>query len=315
MVLGYSHPAMAVFLLRRLLDLVPTIIGVSMAVFLIVRLVPGDPARLIAGTDAKEEDIVQIRRQLGLDEPVPVQYARFVAGVVTGDFGRSLRNRQPVTTLIAARLPATLQLAGASLLVTLLVGLPIGVLAAVRRGGLLDTASMVVALLGVSVPGFGLGLGLIWLFAVNLRWLPTSGDGTPAHLVLPALTLGAASTAIVARMTRAGLLEALSQEYVRTARAKGLPERAVLLGHALRNALIPTITVVGLQLGFLLAGSVVTETVFAWPGVGRLLVESVLVRDYPMIQAIVLLFSVIFLLSSLLVDLGYGLLDPRIRVS
>jgi peptide/nickel transport system permease protein len=304
---------MASYLLRRGMDLVLTLLGVSIVIFMIIRLVPGDPARLIVGTEATEADVRNIRRQLGLNAPLPVQYLRYLDALAKGDLGRSLRNRQPVTALLRARLPNTLTLAGASLAVTLVIGVGTGMLAAIRRGTAFDTASMVFALIGVSMPGFWLGLMLIFLFAVRLGWLPTSGAGGIKHLILPAVTLGVGNAAIIARLTRANLLEVLHQEYVRTARAKGLRPRSVLIGHAMRNAIIPTLTVLGLQWGTLLAGSVVIETVFAWPGVGRLLVDSVAVRDYPVIQACVLLFALVFMLTNLLVDVAYALLDPRIR--
>ena len=291
----------------------PTLFGVSIVVFMIVRMVPGDPARLIAGVEASEADVTNIRRQLGLTDSLPQQYARFLSGVVTGDFGRSLKNHQPVLAIIAQQLPYTVQLAAASLVVTLSIGLTAGVLAAVKRGTVLDSGSMVLALLGVSMPSFWLGLMMIFLFAVTLRWLPTSGAGSLRHLIMPAITLGIGSVGIVARMTRASLLEVLGQDFVRTAVAKGLHRRAVVMKHALRNAMIPTATVVGVQIGTLLAGSVVTETVFAWPGAGRLLVDSVAFRDYPLIQATILLFALVFMLANLLVDVSYAVLDPRIR--
>ncbi len=304
---------MGSYLLRRGMDLVLTLFGVSIVIFMIIRLVPGDPARLIVGTEATEADVRNIRGQLGLNAPLPVQYLRYLDALAKGDLGRSLRNRQPVTVLLRARLPNTLTLAGASLAVTLVIGVGIGMLAAIRRGTAFDTASMIFALIGVSMPGFWLGLMLIFFFAVRLGWLPTSGAGGIKHLILPAVTLGVGNAAIIARLTRANLLEVLHQEYVRTARAKGLRPRSVLIGHAMRNAIIPTLTVLGLQWGALLAGSVVIETVFAWPGVGRLLVDSVAVRDYPVIQACVLLFALVFMLTNLLVDVAYALLDPRIR--
>jgi len=291
---------MGSYLLRRGMDLVLTLFGVSIVIFMIIRLVPGDPARLIVGTEATEADVRNIRGQLGLNAPLPVQYLRYLDALAKGDLGRSLRNRQPVTALLRTRLPNTLTLAGASLAVTLVIGVGTGMLAAIRRGTAFDTASMVFALIGVSMPGFWLGLMLIFLFGIK-------------HLILPAVTLGVGNAAIIARLTRANLLEVLHQEYVRTARAKGLRPRGVLVGHAMRNAIIPTLTVVGLQWGTLLAGSVVIETVFAWPGVGRLLVDSVAVRDYPVIQACVLLFALVFMVTNLLVDVAYALLDPRIR--
>ena len=304
---------MLAYVVRRFAEMVPTLVGVSIVVFMIVRMVPGDPARIIAGVEASEADVMNIRRQLGLTDSLPQQYARFLRGAVTGDFGRSLKNRQPVLAIVAQQLPYTVQLAVASLVVTLSLGLSTGVLAAVKRGTVLDSGSMVLALLGVSMPSFWLGLMMIFLFAVTLRWLPTSGAGSLRHLIMPAITLGVGSVGIVARMTRASLLEVLSQDFVRTAVAKGLHRRAVVMKHALRNAMIPTATIVGVQIGTLLAGSVVTETVFAWPGAGRLLVDSVAFRDYPLIQATILLFALVFMLASLVVDLSYAMLDPRIR--
>jgi len=302
-----------IYIMRRLVEMVPTLVGVSIVVFMMVRMVPGDPARLVAGLEASEADVTNIRRQLGLTESIPVQYARFARGLITGDLGRSLKNRQPVLTIMAQQFPYTLQLAVASLVVSVAVGLGAGVLAAVKRGTAIDTGSMVFALLGVSMPSFWFGLMLIFLFAVTLRWLPTSGAGGFRNLIMPAITLGVGSVGIIARMTRASLLEALGEDFVRTAVAKGLPRRAVVVKHALRNALIPTTTVVGVQFGTLLAGSVVTETVFAWPGAGRMLVDSVAFRDYPVIQGTVLLFAVIFMVTTLLVDISYAFLDPRIR--
>ncbi len=304
---------MVTYVARRFAEMAPTLVGVSIVVFMIVRMVPGDPARLIAGVEASEADVTNIRRQLGLTDSLPQQYVRFLRGVVTGDFGRSLKNHQPVLAIIAQQLPYTVQLAAASLVVTLSIGLTAGVLAAVKRGTVFDSGSMVLALLGVSMPSFWLGLMMIFLFAVTLRWLPTSGAGSPRHLIMPAITLGMGSVGIVARMTRASLLEVLGQDFVRTAVAKGLHRRAVVMKHALRNAMIPTATVVGVQIGTLLAGSVVTETVFAWPGAGRLLVDSVAFRDYPLIQATILLFALVFMLANLLVDVSYAILDPRIR--
>ena len=304
---------MIAYVARRFAEMVPTLVGVSIVVFMIVRMVPGDPARLIAGVEASEADVMNIRRQLGLTDSLPQQYLRFLRGAVIGDFGRSLKNRQPVLAIVAQQLPYTVQLAAASLVVTLSIGVSTGVLAAVKRGTVLDSGSMVLALLGVSMPSFWLGLMMIFLFAVTLRWLPTSGAGSLRHLVMPAITLGVGSVGIVARMTRASLLEVLSQDFVRTAVAKGLHRRAVVMKHAFRNAMIPTATIVGVQIGTLLAGSVVTETVFAWPGAGRLLVDSVAFRDYPLIQATILLFALVFMLASLVADLSYAVLDPRIR--
>lgn len=298
-----------------MLDLLIALLGVSLIIFMSVRMVPGDPARLIAGTEASESDIAAVRERLGLTDSLPVQYARYMRGLITADMGRSLRNNQPVTEILAARLGPTLQLAAASLVVAVVIGLLSGVIAAVRRGTLIDIGSMVLALLGASMPSFWLGLLLILLFSVTLRWFPTGGDESLRHLVLPAITLGAGNAAIIARLVRANLLEVLQQDFIRTAKAKGLPPSRVLVWHALRNAMIPTVTILGLQWGTLLAGSVVTETVFAWPGLGRLLIDSVTVRDYPVIQGAVLVFALVFMVTNLLVDVAYAVLDPRIRLS
>jgi peptide/nickel transport system permease protein len=298
-----------------MLDLLIALLGVSLIIFMSVRMVPGDPARLIAGTEASESDIAAVRERLGLTDSLPVQYARYMRGLLTADMGRSLRNNQPVTEILAARLGPTLQLAAASLVVAVVIGLLSGVIAAVRRGTLIDIGSMVLALLGASMPSFWLGLLLILLFSVTLRWFPTGGDESLRHLVLPAITLGAGNAAIIARLVRANLLEVLQQDFIRTAKAKGLPPSRVLVWHALRNAMIPTVTILGLQWGTLLAGSVVTETVFAWPGLGRLLIDSVTVRDYPVIQGAVLVFALVFMVTNLLVDVAYAVLDPRIRLS
>lgn len=305
---------MGPFLARRLVDLAIALIGVSFIVFMSVRLVPGDPARLIAGTEASEQDVAEIREKLGLNDSAITQYGRYMSGLARGDMGRSLRNSQPVTDLLAKRLPPTLKLAVASILVAIVVGMISGITAAVRRGTVLDVGSMLLALLGASMPSFWLGLILILVFSVNLRWFPTGNDGGIRHLVLPAITLGTANAAIIARLVRANLIEAYQQDFVRTARAKGLAPHAVLTWHALRNAMIPTVTVLGLQWGTLLAGSVVTETVFAWPGLGRLLIDAVAVRDYPVIQGAVLVFALVFMLTNLMVDVSYAILDPRIRL-
>jgi peptide/nickel transport system permease protein len=301
------------YTVRRLVYLIPTLFGVSLVVFMVLRLTPGDPAEKLCGVEASQEDVAQIREELGLNDSLLTQYGRFLADAITGDFGQSYRTKRPVTQEIMARLPATLQLAATSLLVSIVIGLITGIISSLRQYSLLDHATMVAALLGISMPSFWLGLMLMWGFSVKLGWFPTTGYGTWRHLVLPSITLGAASAAIIARMTRSSLLEVLRQDYVRTAYAKGLDGKTVILRHALKNALIPTITVVGLQLGGLLAGAVVTETVFAWPGIGRLLVDSVSNRDYTVVQGTVLLFALIFMLTNLLVDLSYAYVDPRIR--
>lgn len=304
---------MSQYLLKRILLAAPVLLGVSVIVFAMIRLIPGDPAQVMAGQAATQEIVREIRQSLGLDRPIVVQYAYFVRNITRGDLGRSLFNGAPVTEELAQRLPRTVRLALASVAVALLIGVPAGILSATRHLSWLDSAVMVVALAGVSMPVFWLGLNLILIFAVRLQWLPAIGHETWKHLILPSVTLGAASAAIIARMTRSAMLEVLRQDYVRTARAKGVIEQTVIGRHALRNALIPVVTVVGLQLGTLLSGAVLTESVFAWPGVGRLLVDAVLARDYPIIQGTVLLIATMFVLLNVVVDMAYAVLDPRIR--
>jgi ABC-type dipeptide/oligopeptide/nickel transport system permease component len=301
------------YLVARSVLAVPVLLGVSVMVFALIRLIPGDPAQLMAGQAATEDVVREIRRSLGLDRPLVVQYGYFLRNAVRGDLGRSLFNGAPVRDELAQRFPRTVRLAAASMLVALLIGIPAGILSATRHLSWVDSLVMVAALAGVSVPVFWLGLNLILIFAVRLAWLPAFGYETWRHLILPSVTLGTASAAIIARMTRSSMLEVLRQDYVRTARAKGVAERVVVSRHALRNALIPVATVVGLQLGTLLSGAVLTENVFAWPGVGRLLVDAVLARDYPVVQGAVLLIATTFVVLNLLVDVLYALLDPRIR--
>lgn len=304
---------MFVFLLRRLAGAVPVLLAVTVLVFLMLHAVPGDPARVIGGTDATEEQVREIRRDLRLDDALPLQYARFLARAAAGDLGTSYVTGEPVALEVGRRLGATVELALASLVLTVLVGMTVGVVSAARAGGVADTLGMAGALLAVSIPSFWLGLVLQIVFALQLGWLPSAGRDGLASLVLPALTLSAFSVAIVARMTRASLLEVLGQDFVRTAEAKGLPPRTVLLRHALRNALVPVVTVLGLRLGYLLGGAVVTETVFAWPGLGRFIVASIRARDFPSIQGGILVMAVGFVLVNLVVDVLYGVLDPRTR--
>ncbi|MDA1183274.1 MAG: ABC transporter permease [Acidobacteria bacterium] len=301
------------FLVRRLVLTIPVLLGVATLVFALMHLIPGDPAQAMLGETAAEEDIAALRARLGLDRPLSVQYGRFLRGAVGGDLGTSLRTGEPVADAIVARLPATFELAVAALLVALGVAIPLGILAAVRQGTLVDHGATAVALAGVSIPNFWLGPLLAIVFAVELGWLPVSGRGTVAHLVLPAITLGTALTAVLARMTRASLVEELRKPYVQAARARGASRTRAVLRHALPNSLIPVVTLVGLQCGAVLGGAVITETIFAWPGVGRLLVQSIGFRDYPMVQGCVLLIAVIYVGVNLVVDLAYGLLDPRIR--
>jgi ABC-type dipeptide/oligopeptide/nickel transport system permease component len=300
------------YILRRLLLLVPLMVGASMLVFLTLRLIPGDPARLSLGPEATDEQVQILRRQWGLDQPLPVQYVYWVGRALQGDFGRSTISRVPASQEIATRLPATLRLAAVSMVVATALGLGFGVLAAVRHNTWLDRASMVLALLGVCTPTFWLGLMLILVFSVQLGWLPSFGQGGLDHLVLPACTLGAAAAAIIARVTRSSMLEVMRADYLLTARAKGLSEQLVVVRHAIKNALIPVVTLLGLEFGSLLAGAIVTETVFAYPGIGQLLVASVNNRDFPVLQAALLLFAAQFVLVNLLVDVVYGLVDPRI---
>ncbi|HET8628627.1 MAG TPA: ABC transporter permease [Thermomicrobiales bacterium] len=301
------------YIVARVLWLGPVLLGVSLLVFGIMKLMPGDVARALVGTDGTAEDVAAMRQTLGLDQPVYVQYGRFLGRLVRLDLGNSAVTKRPVTTEIASRIRPTADLAGAALAIALVLGLLSGVVSATLQYTVWDSLATLVSLVGISMPIFWLGLMLMLLFSVRLGWLPSTGAGTPAQLVLPALTLGSASTAIIARQTRSSLLEVLRQDYVRTARAKGLRGRAVLLRHALPNALIPTVTVVGLQVGYLLGGSVLTETVFARPGLGRLLVDSIESRDIAVVQGTIMLFAAIFVVINLLVDLLYLRLDPRIR--
>jgi peptide/nickel transport system permease protein len=311
---------MSRYILRRLLQIVPVLFGVSVLAFAIMHVVPGDPVRLIAGPDAPEEVVERIRGQLGLDRPLPQQYLSFLGRALQGDLGRSLRSRAPVTDEILARFPATLELTTASMLVAVAVGIPLGLAAAVRRSTWVDYLAMGASLSTLSLPIFWVAIVAIWLFSLQLGWFPVSGRGGPVwewnglrHLALPALTLATASVAIISRLTRSGMLEVLGREYITTARAKGVAPVGVVGKHALKNALIPVVTVVGLQYGFLLGGAVVTETIFAWPGVGRLAMTAILQRDYPVVQGCVLLVAVLFVLINLAVDLLYAWLDPRIR--
>jgi ABC-type dipeptide/oligopeptide/nickel transport system permease component len=299
----------------RLGALVPVLFGVTLLVWAMSALALGDPARASMGQRADPAAVERIRRELELDRPAPVRYVRWVGRLVRGDLGRSLRDRRPVTAVIAERLPATARLAVAATLVSIAVGVPVGVVAAVRRRSLLDHALMAGAVLGISTPVFWLGMMLSLVFAVWLGWLPVSGygGGDWLHLVLPALTLGALHTGVVARMTRASLLEVSRQEFLQTARAKGLSELTVVMKHAFRNAAIPVVTVIGLGLANLLVGAPLTETVFAWPGLGRLLVVSVDQRDVPVAMGVVLVFALVYVLGSLIVDLVYLAVDPRTR--
>lgn len=329
------------YLIRRLGLLIPTLLGILIAVFVIMRLIPGDPARIMAGERATPERVEQIRHSMGLDQPKVVQFARFMGGVIRGDLGRSLTTRQPVLDEIRERYPATVELTLFAMLFATITGILMGVISAVRRNSLFDWGTMGVALIGVSMPVFWLGLVLMMVFAVELRWLPAGGrlnarlpwDGTTEfilfesllrgnwvifkdvvrHIILPAVALGTIPMSIIARMTRSSVLEVLNLDYIRTARAKGLSERVVIFRHCLKNAFLPVITIIGLQVGFLLGGAVLTETIFSWPGIGRFTVQSIGERDYPVVQGTILLVAFAFVLVNLVVDLLYTVVDPRIR--
>lgn len=305
---------MMTFIARRLVSVIPVIFGVSVAVFLMIHLIPGDPAQLVAGIEATEEDIQNVRESLELDKPLIVQYGNFVGRALTGDFGESFRTRRPVSEEIGARYMNTLLLGFTAVVFAVIFGVATGIVTAIWRHSWIDNVVLVISLLGVSVPTFFLGLILMLVFSVYLGWLPLTGAGSFAHLILPAITLGTPNAAIISRITRSSLVEVLGQDYVRTARAKGLAEFVVINRHAVRNALIPVVTVVGLQMGYLLGGAVVTETVFAWPGIGRLIVQAINARDFPVVQASVLLLAMTFVIINLLTDLAYRFLDPRIEM-
>jgi peptide/nickel transport system permease protein len=301
------------FLIRRVMLTIPVLLGVATLVFSLIHLVPGDPVQAMLGESASPADIAELRGKLGLDRPLIVQYVAFLKGAATADLGRSLRTDQPVAAAIAERLPATFELAMAAMAMAMLFALPLGIIAATRAGTRVDHAATTLALVGISIPNFWLGPLLGIVFSVELGWFPVSGRGTPAHLVLPAVTLAAPLAAVLARMTRASLLEELHEPYVLAARARGASRFRAVMKHAFRNSLIPIVTVLGLQFGAVLTGAVITETIFAWPGVGRLLIQSISFRDYPLVQGCILLIAITYVSMNLLTDLLYGLLDPRIR--
>ncbi len=309
-----SNGIMWRYVLKRLLGSAVTIWGVLTIVFLLLRILPGDPARLVAGLTASPEEIEVARERLGLNEPLPVQYGIFMGRVLQGDLGTSLFTRRPIMDDIIARLPYTIQLALVTMMLTALLGIPLGILAATYQKTWVDHVISVGALLGISIPSYALGLLLIVIFAVNLKWLPAAGASEGINsLILPSFTLSLIFLAVITRITRGAMLEALRQDYVRTARAKGLPNHQVLTQHALRNALLPVVTILGLQFGGLMSGAVLTETVFGWPGLGLLLTESIFNRDYPMVEGLVLFIAVIFVFVNLVVDLLYAAIDPRIH--
>jgi peptide/nickel transport system permease protein len=304
---------MTTYFTRRLLQSLVVLLGVSFVVFFILHLT-GDPALVLLPPDASPEDVRRFREVMGFNDPFFVQYGRFLGGALRGDFGQSIRHGESAFHLVVERMPATFELAGAALLIALALAIPAGIVSAVRRNSLLDYVSTVVALLGQSMPTFWLGIMLILLFSVQFHLLPSSGRGTLEHLILPAVTLGLFTTARITRLTRSGMLEVLSQDYIRTARAKGVSDPPVVWKHALKNAAIPIVTIVGIELGTLLGGSVITETIFAWPGVGRLSVQAIANRDYPVVQAAVFLLATTFVIVNLMVDVVYTYLDPRIRL-
>ena len=307
---------MLLYLARRVLAVVPVLFGVTLAVFSMLFLVPGDPVRMMLAEFVTNPDQVEkMRAELHLDDPIIVQYGRFVGGALRGDLGTSIRSRRPVTTEIRENVASTMQLAAAAMAVAVAIGVPLGLLAAISRNSWLDVGAMVVALLGVSMPSFWLGLLLIFVFSLHLAWFPATGGGDLAHLVLPALTLGTIASAIIARLTRSSMLEVLGQDYIRTAQAKGLAWWGVVVRHALKNALIPVITIFGLQFGNLLAGAVIVETVFSRPGLGRLIVGGILSKDFPLVQGTVLVVAASYVLINVLVDVAYAVVDPRIRYS
>ena len=304
---------MKIYLLRRFLQSLLVLLGVSFVVFGILFLT-GDPALVLMPPDATIEDIAKFRKEMGFNDPFIVQYGRFLAGALRGNFGQSIRHGEPAFDLVMERMPATFELSGAALALALCLSIPAGIISAVRRNTILDYISTVVALLGQSMPTFWLGIMLILLFSVQFNVLPSSGRGGWHHIILPAVTLGLFTTARITRLTRSGMLEVLNQDYIRTARAKGVANPPVVWKHALKNAAIPIVTIVGIELGTLLGGSVITETIFAWPGVGRLSVQAIYNRDYPVVQAAVFTLAATFVLVNLVVDLLYTYLDPRIRL-
>jgi ABC-type dipeptide/oligopeptide/nickel transport system permease component len=303
------------YTLRRLVQLVPVLIGVSIMTFAILHAIPGDPIAVMAPADASEEDIAGLRAEFGLDQPLPIQYLKYVGNAVQGNLGRSLRTRDPVAETLWRRLQFTIQLTIASVVLGVILGVVLGVVAATHHNTWIDNTIMVTSLTLLSVPGFWLSLMLLLLFAGTLRWLPSGGTGGPQHLVLPVIVISHGAAAVIARFTRSSMLEVIRQDYIRTARANGIPERLVVYRHALRNALNPVITIVGLQFGFLLGGSAIVETIFALPGIGRLMVNAIYTRDYPVIQGGILFIALTFVLVNLLTDLVYAIVNPRIRYS
>lgn len=302
------------YIAKRLLAMIPVILGVTLIVYLIMSLAPGDPARTILGEQATEEQVQELRTEMGLDQPIIVQYFRYIWNLLHGDLGRSYQSRIDVSTEIFSRFPNTIKLALTASLFSVILALPLGIIAAVRQNTFFDSFSMFIAIIGISCPTFWFGLILILVFAVNLKWFPVSGQVDNFRgMVLPALTLAFNSMAAMARVTRSSMLEVIRQDYIRTARAKGVSNRNVILRHAVPNAMIPTVTVIGLRIGGLLAGAVICETVFSWPGIGRLLVQSIQSRNTPVVLGCIIIFSICFSLVNLIVDILYAFIDPRIK--
>ena len=306
---------MTLFILKRIVQIIPVTLGVTLVVFLIMQMIPGDPALILAGEGASNETVEELRENLGLNKPLYVQYGEYINNLLHGDMGHSLKNKQPVFEEITTRLPITIELAFYSILITIVLGLIAGIISAIRPYSILDVGLMIVALLGISLPSFWLGILLMYVFSVQLHWLPVAGWESAKHIILPAITLGAGGAAIVARMTRSSMLEVVNQDYIRTAKAKGLKGYVIILKHALRNALIPVITVVGLQFGSLLGGTVLVESVFAVNGLGRMIVDAIRTRDIPIVQGGVLVASLIFVVINLFVDILYRIFNKRIDLN
>jgi len=306
---------MTLFILKRLAQIIPVTLGVTLVVFLIMQMIPGDPAIILAGEGASQETVNELRENLGLNKPLAIQYTDYIKNLLQGDMGHSLKNNQPVFEEITARLPITIELAFYSILITIVLGLIAGIISAIRPYSFMDVGLMIVALLGISLPSFWLGILLMYVFSVQLHWLPVAGWDSAKHIILPAVTLGAGGAAIVARMTRSSMLEVVNQDYIRTARAKGLKGYIIILKHALRNALIPVITVVGLQFGSLLGGTVLVESVFAVNGLGRMIVDAIRTRDIPIVQGGVLVASLIFVFINLFVDILYRIFNKRMDLN
>ncbi len=306
---------MTLFILKRLAQIIPVTLGVTFVVFLIMQMIPGDPAIILAGEGASQETVNELRENLGLNKPLAIQYTDYIKNLLQGDMGHSLKNNQPVFEEITARLPITIELAFYSILITIVLGLIAGIISAIRPYSFMDVGLMIVALLGISLPSFWLGILLMYVFSVQLHWLPVAGWDSAKHIILPAVTLGAGGAAIVARMTRSSMLEVVNQDYIRTAKAKGLKGYIIILKHALRNALIPVITVVGLQFGSLLGGTVLVESVFAVNGLGRMIVDAIRTRDIPIVQGGVLVASLIFVFINLFVDILYRIFNKRMDLN